>query len=128
MCRRGLSREAFGKQLTELGANYDIIANARMEIEMARLLCLKAAYMMDTAGVRAAQPWISKIKVIAPLMAGKVVDEAMQMHGAGGISQDFDLAHMWTHIRTLRFADGPDAVHRRQVARAELKKYSNTQI
>ncbi len=127
MCRRGLSRTAFGKTLTELGANYDIIANARMEIEMARLLCLKAAYMMDTQGVRAAQPWISQIKVIAPLMAGKIVDEAMQMHGAGGISQDFDLAHMWTHIRTLRFADGPDAVHRRQVARAELKKYTNAE-
>ena len=104
MCRRGLSREAFGKRLTELGGNYDIIANARMEIEMARLLCLKAAHMMDTVGVREAQPWISQIKVVAPLMAGKVVDEAMQMHGAGGISQDFDLAHMWTHIRTLRFA------------------------
>ena len=127
MCRRGLSREAFGKRLTELGANYDIIANARMEIEMARLLCLKAAYMMDTAGVRVAQPWISQIKVVAPLMAGKVVDEAMQMHGAGGISQDFNLAYMWTHIRTLRFADGPDAVHRRQVARAELKKYTNAE-
>jgi acyl-CoA dehydrogenase len=125
MCRRGLAREAFGKRIIELGANYDIIANARMEIEMARLLCLKAAWMMDTAGVRAAQPWISKIKVVAPLMAGKVVDEAMQMHGAGGISQDYDLAWMWTHIRTLRFADGPDAVHRRQVARAELRKHAN---
>ena len=125
MCRRGRAREAFGKPLIELGANYDIIANARMEIEMARLLCLKAAWMMDTAGVRAAQPWISKIKVVAPLMAGKVIDEAMQLHGAAGISQDFALAHMWTHVRTLRFADGPDAVHRRQVARAELRKYSN---
>ena len=128
MCRRGLAREAFGKKIAELGANYDILANARMEIEMARLLCLKAAWMMDTAGVRAAQPWISKIKVIAPLMAGKVVDDAMQMHGAGGISQDYDLASMWTHIRTLRFADGPDAVHRRQVARAELRKYANDKI
>ena len=88
MCKRGLAREAFGKKIIELGANYDIIANARMEIEMARLLCLKAAYMMDTAGVRAAQPWISKIKVVAPLMAGKVIDEAMQLHGAAGISQD----------------------------------------
>ncbi|MFW2588950.1 acyl-CoA dehydrogenase family protein [Sagittula sp. SSi028] len=125
MCKRGQSREAFGKKITELGANYDVIANARMEIEMARLLCLKAAWMMDTAGVRAAQPWISKIKVVAPLMAGKVIDEAMQMHGAAGISQDFDLAHMWTHVRTLRFADGPDAVHRRQVARAELRKYKD---
>ncbi|MDA7429335.1 acyl-CoA dehydrogenase family protein [Primorskyibacter aestuariivivens] len=125
MCRRGLEREAFGKPIAELGANYDILANARMEIEMARLLCLKAAWMMDTAGVRAAQPWISKIKVVAPLMAGKVIDEAMQLHGAKGISQDMDLAHMCTHVRTLRFADGPDAVHRRQVARAELRKYSN---
>ena len=128
MCRRGLSREAFGKPLTELGGNYDIIANSRMEIEMSRLLCLKAAYMMDTQGVQAAQPWISQTKVIAPLTTLKIVDEAMQMHGAGGISQDFDLAHMWTHIRTLRFADGPDAVHRRQVARFELKKYSNAQV
>ncbi len=128
MCRRGLAREAFGKKIAELGANFDIIANARMEIEMARLLCLKAAYMMDTAGVRAAQPWISKIKVVAPLMAGKVIDEAMQLHGAAGISQDFDLASMWTHVRTLRFADGPDAVHRRQVARAELRKYANEKI
>ncbi|SNR46505.1 acyl-CoA dehydrogenase family protein [Puniceibacterium sediminis] len=128
MCRRGLAREAFGKKIIELGANYDIIANARMEIEMARLLCLKAAWMMDTKGVREAQPWISQIKVVAPLMAGKVIDEAMQMHGAGGISQDFDLAHMWTHVRTLRFADGPDAVHRRQVARAELRKYANDKV
>ncbi len=126
MCRRGLARDAFGKQIIDLGANYDIIANARMEIEMARLLCLKAAHMMDTAGVKAAQPWISKIKVVAPLMAGKVIDEAMQLHGAAGSSQDFDLAHMWTHVRTLRFADGPDAVHRRQVARAELRKYRNS--
>ncbi|MDU8909874.1 acyl-CoA dehydrogenase family protein [Aestuariicoccus sp. MJ-SS9] len=128
MCRRGLAREAFGKRIAELGANFDIIANARMEIEMARLLCLKAAWMMDTAGVRAAQPWISKIKVVAPLMAGKVIDEAMQLHGAAGISQDTDLAHMWTHVRTLRFADGPDAVHRRQVARAELRKYANDKV
>lgn len=128
MCKRGLAREAFGKKIAELGANFDIIANARMEIEMARLLCLKAAWMMDSAGVRAAQPWISKIKVVAPLMAGKVIDEAMQLHGAMGISQDTDLAHMWTHVRTLRFADGPDAVHRRQVARAELRKYANEKI
>ncbi len=125
MCKRGLSRQAFGKDIIELGANYDIIANARMEIEMARLLCLKAAWMMDTHGVREAQPWISKIKVVAPLMAAKVIDDAMQLHGAAGISQDFDLAEMYHHVRTLRFADGPDAVHRRQVARAELRKQSN---
>ena len=127
MCRRGLERSAFGKPLAELGANYDIIANARMKIEQARLLCLKAAWMMDTQGVRAAQPWISQIKVVAPLTALEVIDEAMQMHGAGGISQDQPLAAMWTHVRTLRLADGPDAVHRRQVARAELRQYSNRQ-
>ncbi len=125
MCRRSLAREAFGNPIAELGANYDIIANARMEIEQARLLCLKAAWMMDTAGVREAQPWISQIKVVAPLMALKVIDEAMQVHGAAGISQDTPLAHMWTHVRTLRLADGPDAVHRRQVARAELRRYTN---
>ncbi|PIE12134.1 MAG: acyl-CoA dehydrogenase [Rhodobacterales bacterium] len=122
-CERAVSRTAFGKPLAELGANYDIIANARMEIEQARLLCLKAAWMMDTAGVREAQPWISQIKVVAPLMACKVVDEAMQVHGGSGISQDTPLWRMYTNLRTLRFADGPDAVHRRQVARAELRKY-----
>lgn len=125
MVKRGLSREAFGKRLVDLGANYDIIANARIEIEMTRLLCLKAAWMMDHAGVRAAQPWISKVKVQAPLMALQVVDEAMQMYGATGLSQDTPLARMWADLRTLRLADGPDAVHRRQVARAELRKYSN---
>ncbi len=125
MCRRALARTAFGKPLAELGANHDIIANARMEIEQARLLCLKTAWIMDTEGHRAAAPWISQIKVVAPLMALKVVDEAMQLHGAGGISQDTPLAAMWTHLRTLRLADGPDAVHRRQVARAELRRYSN---
>ncbi len=125
MIRRAKTRTAFGKELTELGANYDIIANCRMEIEQSRLLCLKAAWMMDTAGVKAAQPWISQIKVVAPLMALKVIDEAIQMHGGMGISQDTPLAHMWTHVRTLRLADGPDAVHRRQVARAELRRYSN---
>ncbi len=125
MCRRSVQREAFGKQLSQLGANYDIIAEARMEIEMARLLCLKAAYMMDTTSAREAAVWISQIKVVAPRMALKVIDEAVQMHGAAGISQDFNLAHMWTHVRTLRLADGPDAVHRRQVARAELKRYAN---
>ena len=125
LCKRALTRTAFKRPLADLGANHDIIANARMEIEMARLLCLKAAWMMDTQGVRAAQPWISKIKVVAPLMATKVVDEAMQIHGGAGISQDYPLASMWTNLRTLRFADGPDAVHRRQIARAELRKYTN---
>ncbi|MFY0633272.1 MAG: acyl-CoA dehydrogenase family protein [Vannielia sp.] len=127
-CKRAMTREAFKKKIVDLGANYDIIANCRMEIEMARLLCLKAAWMMDTQGTRAAQPWISKIKVAAPMMALKVVDEAMQVHGGTGISQDTPLAAMWTNLRTLRLVDGPDAVHRRQVARAELRKYSNEKI
>jgi acyl-CoA dehydrogenase len=128
MCKRSLSRTAFGKPLAQLGANFDIIADARMEIEMARLLCLKAAWMMDQGDPRAAAPWISKIKVVAPIMALKVVDEAIQLHGARGISQDTPLAAYWMHLRTLRLADGPDAVHRRQVARAELRKHTQEKI
>lgn len=128
MCKRSLRREAFGKKIAELGANFDIIANARMEIEQARLLCLKAAWMMDQGDARAAAPWISQIKVVAPLMALKVIDEAVQMHGAKGISQDLPLAHAWKHVRTLRLADGPDAVHRRQIARTELRKYMQEKI
>jgi len=128
MCRRALSRTAFGQPLARLGANYDIIAECRMEIEQARLLCLKAAWVMDTEGVKAAQPWISKIKVVAPRMALKVVDEAMQLYGAMGISQDVPLSGMWTHLRTIRLADGPDAVHRRQVARKELRQYANERV
>jgi acyl-CoA dehydrogenase len=124
MCRRALRREAFGQPLAKLGANYDIIAEARMEIEMARLLCLKAAWMIDRGDAKAAAPWISQIKVIAPRVALKVTDEAVQMFGGQGISQDTPLARSWTHLRTLRLADGPDAVHRRQVAREELKRYS----
>ncbi|NDW06146.1 acyl-CoA dehydrogenase family protein [Jiella pacifica] len=122
-CRRALSREAFGKQLAELGENYDVVAKARMDIEMARLLCLKAAWMMDQGDPKAAAPWISAIKVVAPNVALDVVDQAIQLHGATGISQDTPLARMWTHVRTLRLVDGPDAVHRRQVARWELSKY-----
>lgn len=124
MCVRGMAREAFGKPLVKLGANYDIIAESRMEIEMARLLCLKAAWMMDQGDARAAAPWISQIKVVAPRVALKVTDEAVQMFGGAGVSQDTRLAAQWTQLRTLRLADGPDAVHRRQVARAELKKHS----
>ncbi|WP_112323884.1 acyl-CoA dehydrogenase family protein [Oceanibium sediminis] len=128
MCRRSLERTAFGKPLAALGANYDIIAECRMEIEQARLLCLKAAWMMDQGDARAAAPWISQIKVIAPRVALKVVDEAVQMYGGQGISQDTPLAASWTHLRTLRLADGPDAVHRRQVARAELRRYTNDKV
>lgn len=128
MCTRSMRREAFGKALAQLGANYDIIAEARMDIEMARLLCLKAAWMMDQGDPRAAAPWISKIKVVAPRVALKVVDEAVQMFGGQGVSQDTPLAAAWTALRTLRLADGPDAVHRRQVARTELKKYTQEKV
>ena len=128
MCRRSMRREAFGKPLAQLGANFDIIAECRMEIEMARLLCLKAAWMMDQGDRIAAANWISQIKVVAPRMALKVTDEAVQMFGAQGISQDTPLARSWTHLRTLRLADGPDAVHRRQVARAELRKYTQEKV
>lgn len=128
MCRRALRREAFGKPVAQLGANYDIIAECRMEIEMARLLCLKAAWYMDQGDKKAAAPWISQIKVVAPKVALKVIDEAVQMHGAQGISQDTALARAWTHVRTLRLADGPDAVHRRQVARAELKRFTQEKV
>ncbi len=128
MCERSVRREAFGKPLAQLGANFDIIANCRMEIEQARLLCLKAAWMMDQGDPRAAAPWISQIKVVAPLMALKVTDEAVQMFGAQGISQDTPLARQWMHLRTLRLADGPDAVHRRQVARNELKQYTQQKM
>jgi acyl-CoA dehydrogenase len=128
MCKRSLAREAFGKKIAHLGANYDIIAECRMEIEQARLLCLKAAWMMDQGDAKAAAPWISMIKVVAPKVALKVVDEAVQMFGGQGISQDTPLAASWTHVRTLRLADGPDAVHRRQVARTELRQYTNEKI
>lgn len=128
MCQRSLRREAFGKPLAQLGANYDIIAECRMEIEMARLLCLKAAWMIDQGDKKAAAPWISQIKVIAPRVALKVTDEAVQMFGGQGISQDTPLARSWTHLRTLRLADGPDAVHRRQVAREELKKFTQQKV
>ncbi|WP_424176599.1 acyl-CoA dehydrogenase family protein [Yoonia sp. TsM2_T14_4] len=124
MCERSVSRAAFGKPLAELGENYDLIATARMEIEQARLLCLKAAWMMDQGDKRAAAPWISQIKVVAPAVALKITDMAVQMFGAAGVSQDTPLARQWTHLRTLRLADGPDAVHRRQVARAELARYT----
>ena len=124
MCERAVSREAFGKPLAELGGNYDVIADSRIEIEMCRLLTFKAAYLMDTIGNKAARDAISQIKVAVPNMALRVMDRAIQMHGAAGISQDFPLASLWTSQRTLRLADGPDEVHRRVIARKELAKYS----
>jgi acyl-CoA dehydrogenase len=125
LCRRALAREAFGKPLADLGANHDIIAEARMAIEQARLLCLRTAWAMDHEDARAAAIWISQIKAVAPAMALRVVDEAIQLHGGAGVSQDTPLSRMWVRLRTLRLADGPDAVHRRQVARAELRRHSN---
>lgn len=124
MCKRAVSREAFGKPLAELGGNYDIIADSRIEIEMCRLLTFKAAWLMDTIGNKAARDAISQIKVAVPNMALRVIDRSMQMHGAAGISQDFPLASLWTSQRTLRLADGPDEVHRRVIARKELAKYT----
>lgn len=124
LCERAVSRVAFGKPLAELGGNYDVIADSRIEIEMCRLLTFKAAYLMDTIGNKAARDAISQIKVAVPNMALRVIDRAIQIHGASGISQDFPLAALWTGQRTLRLADGPDEVHRRVIARKELAKYS----
>ena len=124
MCKRSVSRDAFGKPLAELGGNYDIIADSRIEIEMCRLLTYKAAWLMDTIGNKAARDAISQIKVAVPNMALRVIDRAIQIHGAAGVSQDFPLAALWTGQRTLRLADGPDEVHRRVIARKELAKYS----
>lgn len=124
LCRRSTMRTAFGSSLAKLGENYDLIAKSRADIETARLLCLKTAWMMDHCDSRTAAPWISMIKFVAPEVALRITDRAIQMHGAEGISQDTPLARQWLHLRTLRLADGPDAVHRRQVARAELKKHS----
>jgi len=123
MCRRGVSRIAFGKPIAELGGNYDKIADARIRIEMARLLTLKAAYMMDTVGNKLARSEIAQIKVAIPTMVLKIIDDAIQMHGGAGVSQVFPLARMYSGMRTLRLADGPDEVHRRTIARLELGKH-----
>ena len=123
LCKRALSRTAFGKPLAELGGNYDVIADSRIELDMCRLAVLKAAYMMDTIGNKEARKYISAIKVSVPNMTLKVIDRAIQIYGALGVSQDTPLAAMWTGQRTLRLADGPDEVHRRVIAREELKQY-----
>ena len=122
MCERSLSRTAFGKPLAKLGGNYDRIAEARIQIDMARLLTLQTAHIIDTEGVQQARVWISKIKATVPLITLKIIDDAMQMCGAAGLSQDFPLAEMYMHARTLRLADGPDEVHRMVVARHELRR------
>jgi acyl-CoA dehydrogenase len=123
LCERSLSRTAFGKPLARLGGNIDIIADARMDIEQARLLTLKTAWMMDHVDAKEARIWISMIKTAVPNVSIRIVDQAIQMFGALGISQDTPLAAMYMHQRTLRLADGPDAVHRMVVGRHELRQY-----
>ncbi len=122
MCARLKSRVAFGKPVIEHNVWHERIAQSRLMIEQARLLTLKAAYMMDTVGNKEAKAEIAMIKVIAPNMAEQVIDWAIQAHGGGGVCQDFPLALMYSHNRTLRLADGPDEVHRNQIARLEMKK------
>jgi acyl-CoA dehydrogenase len=123
LCKRVQSRTAFSKRLSEQGVIGEWIADSRIEIEQARLLTLKAAYMMDTVGNKEAKAEIAMIKVVAPNMALKVIDRAIQAFGAAGVSEDTPLAASWANIRTLRLADGPDEVHRRAIARHELHKY-----
>jgi acyl-CoA dehydrogenase len=123
MCRRVTQRVAFGKKISEQGAIRADIADSRIEIEQARLLTLKAAYMMDTVGNKAARAEIAMIKVLAPTMALRVIDRAIQAHGGAGVAEDFGLAAAWAGARSLRLADGPDEVHREAIARLELKRY-----
>ena len=125
MARRLLDRVAFGKRIADFSIWEERIATARIDIEMTRLLCLKAADMMDKAGNKSAQIEISMIKVAAPNMALRILDDAIQAHGGGGVSGDFRLAHDWAAMRTLRFADGPDEVHNRSIARNEFGKYGD---
>ncbi|HLF48313.1 MAG TPA: acyl-CoA dehydrogenase family protein [Methylomirabilota bacterium] len=124
MCERGTKRIAFGKPLADNDITLERIAESRIEIDQARLLVLHAAYMMDTVGNKAAKQAIAEIKVAVPNVTLRVVERAIQLHGGGGVSQAFPLASMWAHSRTLRFADGPDEVHRRQIGRLELRKHS----
>jgi acyl-CoA dehydrogenase len=126
LCKRVQNRVAFGKALAQQGVIQEWIADSRIEIEQARLLTLKAAYMMDTVGNKVAKKEIAMIKVVAPNMALKVIDRAIQGFGAAGVSGDIPLAALWANSRTLRLADGPDEVHRRQLARLELKGYEST--
>jgi acyl-CoA dehydrogenase len=122
MCKRVKSRVAFGRTIAEMGTIRADIAQSRMEIDQARLLVFKAAHMMDTVGNKAARTEIAMIKVIAPNVALRVIDRAIQAHGAAGVCQDFGLAAMWANSRTLRLADGPDEVHMESIAKLELAR------
>ena len=122
MCARVKNRVAFGRPLAEQGTIRADIAESRMEIDQARLLTLRAAHLMDTVGNKAARSEIAQIKVVAPRMALRVLDRAIQAHGGAGVTEDFPLAHAWAHARTLRLADGPDEVHREAIAKIELQK------
>jgi acyl-CoA dehydrogenase len=123
MCRRVTGRVAWGKPLAEQGVIQDWIAEARVQIEAARLLVLKTAWLMDTVGNKGAHTEIQAIKILVPRTTEWILDKAIQAHGAGGVSQDFPLASLWAHARTLRLADGPDEVHKRSLAHRELRKY-----
>jgi acyl-CoA dehydrogenase len=123
MCSRADARETFGKPVSSRGNVRDWIAEARIEIESVRLLILKTAWLMDTVGNRHARTEIAAIKVAAPNMALKIIDRAIQVHGGGGVSDDFPLASMYAHMRTLRLADGPDEVHKQSIARQELRRH-----
>jgi acyl-CoA dehydrogenase len=123
MCRRSLSRTAFGKKIAELGSTGDLIARSRIEIDMLRQFALMTAHLLDTVGAQAARSEISQIKVAAPEIACRVVDRAIQIHGAAGLSQDTPLAALYARLRTLRIADGPDEVHLRVIAKEELTRY-----
>jgi acyl-CoA dehydrogenase len=124
MCERAVSRVAFGQEIARQGVVREAISESRMEIEQARLMTLKTAWMIDRYGAKGARSEIAAIKVIAPRVALRVIDRAIQVHGGAGVSDDFPLARMWAGMRTLRLADGPDEVHVRTVARQELGKYT----
>jgi acyl-CoA dehydrogenase len=124
MCRRANERSAFGKPLARQGVVREQVANARIAIEQARLLVLKTAWLMDTAGNRAAHTEIQAIKVAVPTMAQRIIDDAIEVHGGAGVSQDTPLAQLWVAARTLRLADGPDEVHRMSLGRRELARYA----
>ncbi|MCM1974250.1 acyl-CoA dehydrogenase family protein, partial [Streptomyces sp. G1] len=123
MCRRAVSRQAFGKALAQQGVVHNWIADARVTVEQLRLLVLKTAWLMDTVGNRGAHTEIQAIKIATPRAVVDIIDRAIQLHGAGGVSQDFPLAELYAAARTLMIADGPDEVHQRSLARRELKKY-----